>query len=50
MFVIDKLVKVSYLIDMNDIICEGNLIFCKVVEEVIFLFFEKEEIFGEKMM
>lgn len=50
MSAIDKLVKASHLIDMNDIIREGNPTLRKVAEEVTFPLSEKEEILGEKMM
>ncbi|MDE7489417.1 peptide deformylase, partial [Streptococcus agalactiae] len=39
-----------HLIDMNDIIREGNPTLRKVAEEVTFPLSEKEEILGEKMM
>ncbi len=48
MSAIDKLVKASHLIDMNDIIREGNPTLRKVAEEVTFPLSEKEEILGEK--
>lgn len=50
MSVIKKLTKASHLIDMNDIIREGNPTLRAVAEDVTFPLSLEEEILGEKMM
>lgn len=37
------------MIIMDDIICEGNLILCEVVEEVFFLLSEEDFFLGKEM-
>ena len=50
MSVIEKLVKASHLIDMDDIIREGNPTLRAVAEEVAFPLSDQDIILGEKMM
>ena len=48
--VMDKLTKAAHLIDMSDIIREGNPTLRAVAEEVSFPLSDQEIILGEKMM
>lgn len=50
MFTISKLTKASHLIDMNDIIREGNPTLRAKAEEVTFPLSDQDIILGEKMM
>nr|HEK9961821.1 peptide deformylase [Streptococcus equi subsp. equi] len=46
----DKLIKAQHLIDMNDIIREGNPTLRAVAKEVEFPLSDDDIILGEKMM
>lgn len=50
MSVIEKLTRASHLIDMNDIIREGNPTLREVAEEVTFPLSDEDIILGEKML
>ena len=50
MSVIEKLTKPAHLIDMNDIIREGNPTLRAVAKDVTFPLTEQEVILGEKML
>ena len=50
MSVIEKLAKPSHLINMDDIIREGNPTLRAVAEEVTFPLSDEEIILGEKML
>ena len=50
MSVIEKLTKTAHLIDMNDIIREGNPTLRAVAKDVTFPLTEQEVILGEKML
>ena len=47
---IEKVTRASHLIDMDDIICEGNPTLRAVAEDVTFPLSDQEIILGEKMM
>ena len=47
---IEKVTRASHLIDMDDIIREGNPTLCAVAEDVTFPLSDQEIILGEKMM
>ena len=50
MSAIERITKAAHLIDMNDIIREGNPTLRAVAEEVTFPLSDQEIILGEKMM
>lgn len=50
MSVIERLTKASHLIDMKDIIREGNPTLREVAEEVSFPLSDQDQILGEKML
>ena len=50
MSAIERFTKAAHLIDMNDIIREGNPTLRAVAEEVTFPLSDQEIILGEKMM
>ncbi|MFR7046886.1 peptide deformylase, partial [Streptococcus pneumoniae] len=50
MSAIERITKAAHLIDMNDIIREGNPTLRAIAEEVTFPLSDQEIILGEKMM